>query len=112
MDHTFNGRTEYLCIRVQEQDIPARGVGEPEVVGPGKSKILIALNEVYRREFVSDHLAAAIARRIVNYDYLKLDVRRVRIDTRQTLPQQGSGVPVDNDDGKVEAGGNGRHQFY
>src|SRR5207245_1173566 len=69
MHYLFDSWTEYLGIRIQKQNVPSRAVREPEVVGPGKSQVVIALDELYRREFVSDHLTAAIAGRIVNNDY-------------------------------------------
>ena len=90
-----------LRVGIQEQEDPAGAMAKPQVVRPGKTDVLRALDELHPGKLPGGHLSALVVRGVVHHDHLPAWGIGIGEDRSQAFPDESCGVPIHDDDGKV-----------
>src|SRR5712664_3129980 len=87
-------------VRIQDEDVFAAARANAGIIAPGKTKILLVLNNSYFRIVLSNELDGAVDRAVIRHDDLEVFRVSALVNRAQAIANHAEVVPANNYDGE------------
>ena len=98
VDQGANRATADQGVRVQQQNVAAACLAQRTVVGPAEAGVCRGDQHPHLRELLAEHRHAAVGGGVVDHHDLGVHAGQFGAQAGQTVPQQVTGVEVDDYD--------------